>query len=164
MQSLALNRHAAVVGRLSRLLGAYVDLRRLGQMRAEKILSQFPRNDYEPDLVFFGLEKSQTITPQTLLHPAPDFIVEVLSPLTAATDRGVKFEDYAAHGVAEYWLVDPEAETIEQFVLRDGRYPASVELLREGVLQSPVIAGLELPVRALFEDEANLAALRRLLN
>jgi len=164
MQSLALNRHAAVVGRLSRLLGAYVDLRRLGQMRAEKILSQFPRNDYEPDLVFFGLEKSQTITPQTLLHPAPDFIVEVLSPSTAATDRGVKFEDYAAHGVAEYWLVDPEAETIEQFVLRDGRYPASVELLREGVLQSPVIAGLELPVRALFEDEANLAALRRLLN
>ncbi len=164
MQSPALNRHSAVVGRLSRLLGAYVDLRRLGQVRTEKILCQFPRNDYEPDLVFFGLEKSQTITPQTLLHPVPDFVVEVLSPSTAATDRGVKFEDYAAHGVAEYWLVDPEAETVEPFLLRDGRYPTPVECLREGVLRSQVIAGLELPVRALFDDDANLAALRRLLN
>lgn len=164
MQSQALNRHAAVVGRLLPLLRAWIELRGLGQVRAEKILCQFPRNDYEPDLVFFGLEKSQTITPQTLLHPVPDFVVEVLLPSTAVTDRGVKFEDYAAHGVAEYWLADPESETVEQFLLRDGRYPASVERLCDGVLRSEAIAGLELPVRALFDDEANLAALRRLLN
>jgi len=164
MQSPVVNRHAAVVGRLLPLFRAWIEPRGLGQVRAEKILCQFPRNDYEPNLVFFGLEKSQALIPQTLLHPVPDFIVEVLSPSTAAVDRGVKFEDYAAHGVGEYWRVDPDAETVEQYLLSEGRYPASVEPRREGVLRSEVIAGLEIPVRALFEDGANLAALRRLLN
>ncbi|HAB19740.1 MAG TPA: Uma2 family endonuclease [Verrucomicrobiota bacterium] len=163
MQSPAVNRHAAIVGRLLPLLRAWIEPRGLGQVRAEKILCQFPRNDYEPDLVFFGPEKSQTITPQTLLHPIPDFVVEVLSPSTATIDRGVKFEDYAAHGVGEYWLVDTEAETVEQFLLRDGRYGAPVEQSHDGILRSSVIAGFELPVRALFDDEANLAALRQLL-
>ncbi len=41
--------------------------------------------------------------------PAPDLIVEVLSESTEANDRGIKFEDYAAHGVVEYWIVDPMA-------------------------------------------------------
>jgi Uma2 family endonuclease len=162
MQSPALNRHSAVVGRLVPLLRAYVEPRRLGQVRAEKALCQFPRNDYEPDVVFFGLTKSQLITPGTLLHPVPDFIVEVLSPSTAAVDRGIKFEDYAAHGVGEYWIVDPEAETLEQFILRTGRY-ANAAGQRDGDLRCEAIPGLVVPVRALFDDAANLAALRQLL-
>ena len=40
-------------------------------------------------------------------YPAPDFIAEILSPSTDERDRGIKFEDYAAHGVGEYWLLDP---------------------------------------------------------
>ena len=163
MQSPAQNRHSAVVGRLQRLLSTYVDSRRLGQVRAEKALCQFPRNDYEPDLCFFGAEKCQRIAPATLLHPVPDFIVEVLSPSTEKNDRGVKQEDYAAHGVGEYWLVDPDAETVEQLLRNDGRYPENVERRREGNLCSEAVAGFEVPVRALFDDEVNLSALRRLL-
>ncbi|MBN8247577.1 MAG: Uma2 family endonuclease [Verrucomicrobia bacterium] len=162
MQSPALNRHTAVVGRLVPLLRAHVEPRGLGQVRAEKVLCQFPRNDYEPDVVFFGLAKSQSILPSTLLHPIPDFIVEVLSPSTSAMDRGVKFDDYAAHGVGEYWIVDPEAETVEQFFLEHGRYPEASRQ-REGVLNSKVIPGLRVPLRSLFDDEANLKALRTVL-
>ena len=53
---------------------------------------------------------------------APDLVVEVLSRSTARYDRGRKMEVYAASGVREYWLADPRSKTVEQYVLRDGRF------------------------------------------
>lgn len=54
--------------------------------------------------------------------PVPDLAVEVLSPSTEARDRGVKFEDYAANRVGEYWIISTEEATVEQFVLEKGTY------------------------------------------
>jgi Uma2 family endonuclease len=45
--------------------------------------------------------------------PTPVWVAEVLSPSTANRDRGVKIRLYAAAGVREAWLVDPDAETVE---------------------------------------------------
>lgn len=55
------------------------------------------------------------------VHGAPDLVVEVLSPSTAKKDRMHKKAVYEACGVREYWLVDPENRTIEQYLPRDGR-------------------------------------------
>jgi Uma2 family endonuclease len=46
----------------------------------------------------------------------------VISPATAARDRVSKRSLYAEHGVAHYWLVDPEARTLEALELRAGRW------------------------------------------
>ena len=40
-------------------------------------------------------------------NPVPSFVLEVLSHKTAEEDLGPKREDYAAWGVAEYWIFDP---------------------------------------------------------
>ena len=48
---------------------------------------------------------------------APDVAVEVLSPSTAAADRGRKMRTFARYGVPEYWIVDPALERIEIHVL-----------------------------------------------
>ena len=53
---------------------------------------------------------------------APDFIAEVLSPSTAAKDRREKRALYEAHGVKEYWLVDPDARLVERYLLKKGKY------------------------------------------
>lgn len=55
------------------------------------------------------------------VYGAPDLVVEVLSPSTAKNDRMHKKTVYGACGVREYWLVDPENRTIEQYLLQDGR-------------------------------------------
>ena len=47
--------------------------------------------------------------------PAPDLVVEVLSVSTVVIDCGVAFEDYAAHGVGGYWMIDPDTKTVEQY-------------------------------------------------
>jgi len=94
--------------------------------------------------------------------PAPDLVIEVLSPATEATDRGVKFQDYALHGVAEYWIVDPEQEFIEQYRLQ-GEHLDLLVKARTGIIQSIVLSGFEIPVRAAFDEQEQLAALQRLL-
>jgi Uma2 family endonuclease len=163
VQSPATNKHCRIVARTAALLGTWSNLRELGHVVVEKILCQFPRNDYELDIVFFGKTKEALIQDKTLLHPVPDFIVEVLSESTAKHDRGIKFEDYQAHGVGEFWIIDPAAESVEQFILADGRYPAKVQPLKTGIIRSEAIAGFEIPVRAIFDDAENLAAMRQLL-
>lgn len=164
MHSPDLARHTAARIRLGRLLGTCVSLHRLGWMGDEKVLSAFTRNDYMPDIVFFAAEKAATITPITLKFPVPDFVVEVLSPSTERRDRGVKFEDYAGHGVGEYWLVDAERETLEVY-LPDGAGGYRLEARQhDGTVRSAALNGLVLPVRAIFDDEENLRALRQLLD
>lgn len=163
MHSPATNRHNRIVARLANLINSWVVKNELGQVTFEKTLCQFPRNDYEPDIVFFGIAKSAHIQPKTLLHPIPDFVVEVLSESTEAIDRGIKFTDYEAHGVQEYWIVNPDEEFVEQYQLENGAYRKS-ELRGADRIFSGAIAGLEVSVRAVFDDTANLAELRRLLD
>lgn len=55
---------------------------------------------------------------------APDLVVEILSLSTAKKDRQGKRLAYQAAGVAEYLIVDPVADTVEQYLLENGVYPA----------------------------------------
>ena len=52
----------------------------------------------------------------------PDWICEVVSPSTAARDRVAKRALYAAHGVSFYWLIDPNARTLEALALESGHW------------------------------------------
>lgn len=163
MHSPALNRHLAASQRMLCLLEGYVRVRRLGLVRHEKAMTSFPRNDYEPDVMFFGMEKSAAICPDTLRFPVPDLIAEVVSPSTEKRDRGIKFQDYALHGVAEYWILDPVAESVEVYRLEGESY-GPAEPVDKGTVSSEVVAGFAIPVRALFDEAENLAALRGILS
>ncbi len=162
MHSPALDRHLVSKDNLQRVLGTFCDLHALGLVRGEKALCVFPRNDYEPDVCFFGLQKAATIQPTTLKFPVPDFACEILSDSTARRDRGVKFRDYAAQGVGEYWIVDAELEVLEQYLLRGGEYELALKS-GSGEVASPVIAGFRLPIRALFDPQENLRVLREVV-
>jgi Uma2 family endonuclease len=119
VQSPAKKRHTDVVANLATLLRTYVDEHDLGFLGAETVLISLTRNDYLPDIVFFTAGHARELSPDQMKSPPPDFVVEVLSPSTEEKDRQLKFEDYAAHGVMEYWLVDPEQQTVEQYLLGD---------------------------------------------
>ena len=163
VHSPAKKRHTDAIALLLRLLHPYVQVNRLGYVGQEKVLITLTRNDHEPDVCFFNSEKAACFTPDQMKFPAPDLAVEVLSPSTEKNDRGVKFEDYAAHGVAEYWIIDPEAETVEQYVLDNERYALRMKS-GSGELASVAARGFEVPVRALFDEAENLRVLRRLLS
>lgn len=147
--------HIQVSMNIYRLLADYVEVRGLGTTLCEKALCVFERNDYEPDVSYFSVKKSALFTPQQMKFPAPDLVVEVLSESTEARDRGVKFQDYQNGGVGEYWIVDPEAGSVEQYVSRAGRFEPAFRGA-QGVLASAVVSGFAVDVREFFD-----AAVRR---
>ena len=76
---------------------------------------------------------------------APDWVLEVLSPSTAAHDQIAKRRTYERAGVREYWLVHPGDRTLTVYVLENGQYgrPEIYELKDEtpiGVLPGVSIA------------------------
>jgi len=162
MHSPELSRHLLATMKTYKLLDAFVSTRSLGGVYVEKAMTCFPRNDYEPDVMFFGTAKAALIVPDTLKFPIPDLVVEVLSPSTEARDRGIKFQDYALHGVEEYWIIDRVAETVEAHRLEGEYYPVAPRLT-EGKISSDVVPGFEISVRTIFDDAENLAALRLML-
>lgn len=67
----------------------------------------------EPDVVYVGPDRMHTLGKKAILG-VPSLAVEVLSPSTERIDRGKKRAIYARFGVPEYWIVDPDARTIER--------------------------------------------------
>jgi Uma2 family endonuclease len=159
-------RHFSVTDLLSSLLSFYVRVKKLGRVATGKAMIALTRNDYEPDLVFFSKEKYDTFTEDQMLFPASDFVVEILSKSTATIDRGIKKQDYAEHGVREYWIIDPIRQWIEQYILfspTDKTYspPKSFGLADE--IESYVIKGFVIPVQAIFDETVNVETIHDLL-
>ncbi|MEZ4524383.1 MAG: Uma2 family endonuclease [Desulfobacterales bacterium] len=144
------------------LLDIHVRIHKLGFVGYEKTLVTLTRNDYEPDICFWNREKSATFKPGQMKFPAPDFIAEIISPSTEKNDRSIKWMDYAAHGVQEYWIIDPVICTVEQYILDKDSYTLRVKM-DSGIVKSQAVQGFDIPVRALFDEEENLAALKSLL-
>ena len=137
--------HQAVQTRLSWRLAAFVETHDLGECLNAPLDVFFSEHDVvQPDIVFIARNRrADMIRTDGRLHGAPDLVVEVLSPTTAATDRGTKHDLYERHGVQEYWLVDPARQTIE-LLARNGNV---LETLRtfgaDDTLRSPLLPDFE---------------------
>ena len=83
---------------------------------------------------------------------APDLIIEILSPSTAAHDRLIKFNKYLQTGVREYWIVDPDSNTVCVHLLENGKYTISAY----GETDAPpvhVLDGCVLQLADVFTEE-----------
>ena len=156
--------HTRTTMNITFLLAAHCRTRALGEVTTEKTLVQCRRNDYEPDVCFFSQAKCEGWKDDKLIFPPPDLVVEVLSPSTARNDRTIKRQDYARHEVAEYWIVDADARTVEQHTQPGKGGYETVALLDGGdSLTSVAVSGFTVPVAAFFDAQENQRALRELL-
>lgn len=159
-------------GLLFQILNVYVRKHQIGYVGAEKMMITLDRNDYEPDICFFRTEKSKHFQRNQSLFPAPDLVVEFLSKGTQHIDRGIKYQDYQLAGVEEYWIIDPEKETVEQYRLAanedsENKETPTYELITKsnnGILIARPLGGLELPIRAIFDSDENLKFMVKVLS
>lgn len=166
MHSPVKRKHLVASKLLVNLLLNYANKYDLGEVDTEKAMVSLTRNDYEPDICFWRKEVVNTFDDEMMQHPAPDLVIEILSKSTAKRDRGIKFEDYAAHGVREYWLIDPTRQTIEQYGLDTDfmAFDALGNFHLDDTIEARTVTGFRVPVRAVFEREANNAAMTALLS
>ena len=147
------DRHQTVLLDLVLEVRPFVTARRLGRMWVAPFDVIFSDTDVaQPDIVFVSNERAGIVT-EANIQGAPDLLVEVISPSTARYDRGYKMQLYWSHGVLEYWIVDPFAETVEVFVPGEsGMAPHSLYSRRE-TLTSPLLAGLAIDLESVFSAE-----------
>ena len=144
-------KHQSVQVRLGRRLGQFIEEHALGEFffaPCDVVLSD--TDVVQPDLLFVSREREHLLSNGDNVRGAPDLVVEILSPGTADRDRGYKRALYARHGVTEYWLVDPAAETVWIHCLRDGALVVAHTFGREQTLRSPLLAGFELDLDNVF--------------
>lgn len=96
-----------------------------------------------PDVVFVSKSRAAIMTARAI-EGAPDLLIEVLSESTERHDRGAKMKLYARYGVDRYWIVDPDARTLEIYALSAGGYTQIGTYRDDAVVACDVPAGLEL--------------------
>ncbi len=145
------DKHQAVVGEFYLILQPFVRSNRMGIVRLAPYDVVLSDHDVaQPDILFVSNERLDIRTAANL-QGAPDLAVEVSSPSTARYDRGYKLELYARHGVREYWIVEPFAETVEVYVLRgDAGLLLHASYSRGDTLTSPLLPGLAIDLEQVF--------------
>jgi Uma2 family endonuclease len=85
---------------------------------------------------------------------APDLVIEIGSRSTRGRDETTKRRLYERAGVAEYWFVDPEVDTVRAYRREAARLARPLELSREAgdVLTTDLLPGLPLPLSRIFRD------------
>ncbi|MBA2521337.1 MAG: Uma2 family endonuclease [Chloroflexia bacterium] len=143
--------HGRIVLELIRILDAYLTPRGLGRnlFTAPVDVRLTNLRVVQPDLLYIGPDRPEAFASPPAIQGAPDLAIEILSS-NRHHDLVVKLGYYEQAGVREYWIVDPEVETLTLYVLVDGRF---VEQPHDGnVSRSVVLPGLEVNIAAIFAN------------
>ena len=103
----------------------------------------------EPDLVL--VRDAGDPRRQNAYWLGADLVVEIVSPDDRERDTKVKRADYAEAGIPEYWIVDPEDETITVLRLEGDQYAEHGVFRRGDTATSVLLAGFQVKVNAVFD-------------
>jgi Uma2 family endonuclease len=143
-------KHQTASGNLFVLLAHYIKERDLGKLFHAPIdLILESTSVLQPDLLFVSKARQSIIT-ERAVEGAPDLVIEILSPATSRTDRITKAQIYARHRVPAYWIVDPELEVIEIYLLEGDGYRLSSTLQGKTPNFVPPFQELEVAAADLF--------------
>jgi Uma2 family endonuclease len=143
-------RHQRVSKRLAVILINHVEGKGLGEILyapCDLLLSE--ETVVQPDILFVRKERSGIIGTANITK-APDLVIEILSPGSRSKDLDLKSKIYARFGVQEYWIVDPEVETVEVLVWSETGYISAGVQGKADRLSSPLLPDLNLALSEVF--------------
>jgi Uma2 family endonuclease len=147
-------RHQWIVGNLYYLIRSFLESHPIGVVFGfplDVVLSDF--DVVVPDLLYMSGERAGTVMTDANLRGAPELVIEVGSPGTRKRDETIKLRLYERSGTLEYWIVDPKVDVIRVYRREQDAFGPAIQLSTEAgdVLTSPLLPGLELPLRAIFK-------------
>lgn len=145
--------HERVVAALIALLGRWSWTHDVGEVLASGYkLRVDERRGVMPDVQLYRRGNLPQGQEEGLERGRPDLVVEVVSPTSRSRDRVQKLNDYAALGVPEYWLIDPEERTLERLVLTAGAYTIAEALAGDATFRPAGFEGLEIDLALLWGE------------
>jgi len=143
--------HQEIVDRFHDLLKAWVRRHQLGKTGLAPLdMVLTTRRATQPDVVFISSERLGII--QERIMGAADLVAEVISPGSRRRDRIDKRDLYEQHGVREYWIIDPEAKTVEVLFLEADTYRLAGRWHPGERARSRLLKGFEVPVSPLLGE------------
>ena len=141
--------HQEIAFRFHRALHDWVTAHRLGKVIGAPIdMVLSPHRAVQPDVAFIAKDRLAIIQ-RVMMGPA-DLVAEVVSLGGRTRDRIEKRDLYEQHGVKEYWIIDPEPETVEVLALVNGRYELVKRSHPGETATSQLLPGFEVSVGYLF--------------
>ncbi len=135
----------------------FVPIRRLSHKDIEIVFSGVRTTTWLPDLMVLTEELAEALQGKrrgtiTLDMPPPALVVEVVSPGKTNQDRDYRYKrsEYAARGILEYWIVDPEKAQVMVLTLVDGFYEGATFKGSE-MIQSQMFPAWEMTVEHLLK-------------
>lgn len=107
-------------------------------------------NAFQPDIVFISKERQEIIKKDGIYGP-PDLVIEILSPSTAHYDLKEKFRVYERSGVREYWIVEPEMNSVEIYSNEKEHFSLIAKAEGEGEVDSVLLKGFKLTLKEVFK-------------
>jgi len=154
MTSPASYKHQNIKGFLESVFREFVEAFDLGEVLSAGFQMKLPGKSgsgREPDIIFISKPRLNLLR-KTFLDGPADLAIEVVSPESIERDRITKLMEYAAGGVLEYWLLDPNLqEAIFYGLDPQGQYQAK-PLDSAGKYYSQVIAGFWLKPEWLWRE------------
>ena len=111
------------------------------------ILSE--RTVLQPDLLYIPSHSAEVLDHPYIDIP-PEMVIEILSQSTARKDRIHKMDVYRKAKIPHYWIVDPDAKTIEAFALREDHYALLSAACDDEPFQHPDFPDMEIPLGQVF--------------
>jgi len=106
-------------------------------------------NVVQPDLIIIGAAKFHLITKRAI-EGVPDVAVEILSPSSEDRDRFIKRKLFERLQIPEYWVVDPEGNTLTVHRFHEGGYGLRATYDPTGILECPEFPALQVPLDEVF--------------
>ena len=103
----------------------------------------------EPDLLL--VRDANDPRRQNAFWLGADLVIEIISADEPERDTKVKRQEYAAAGIPEYWIVDPEHETVTVLQLVENQYEEHGVFARGDIAISALLEGFTLSVDAVFD-------------
>ncbi len=144
--------HQEVTLRFCHQLYDWVRSHKLGKVVTgpiDMVLS--PHRVTQPDVAFISQGRLEIIT--TTINGPVDLAVEVISLGNRSRERIEKRDLYEQYGVREFWLIDPEAQSVEVLFLENGRYELFARCTHGQTASSKLLPGFEVLVTPLFKGE-----------
>lgn len=105
----------------------------------------------QPDVLYVSPDRADRIAEQEI-QGAPDLIVEVVSSSTSHRDTFDKKRLYEQPGVREYWIVDPDTETVEVHTLTGDELRVHQRSVEDGAAESALLDDFTVDLTDVFRD------------